>query len=33
MIKEYHIDTDDFNQPRVSKGKDAVGVLLVRLLL
>lgn len=33
MIKEYHIDTDDFNQPRVSKGREAIGVLLVRLLL
>lgn len=32
-IKEYHIDTDEFNQPRVSKGTEAIGVLLVRLLL
>lgn len=33
ILKEYHLDVNDFNEPRASVGKTAVAVLVVRLLL
>lgn len=33
IIKEYHLTTDLFNQPKVSKGKEAIGMWLCRLIL
>lgn len=33
ILKEYHLDVNDFNQPRETTGKNAVAILLVRLLL
>lgn len=33
IFKEYHMDVDDFKEPRATEGKKAVGVLIVRLLL
>lgn len=33
ILKEYHLDVDDFNQPKETQGKKAVALLLVRLLL
>lgn len=33
MQKEYVLSVDDFKQPKVLKGKEAIATLLVRLLL
>lgn len=33
ILKEYSMSVNDFNQPAEAKGKKAIGVLLVRLLL
>lgn len=33
ILKEYNLSTDDFKQPKISYGKTAVGVLIIRLLL
>ena len=33
MLREHLIATDEFNRPKVLKGKDALSVLLLRLLL
>ena len=33
ILKEYSMSVNDFNQPADAKGKKAIGVLLVRLLL
>lgn len=33
IIKENHFTIDEFNQPKKSQGKDAIGVLVIRLIL
>lgn len=33
IFREYHMDVDDFKEPKSTEGKKAVGVLIVRLLL
>lgn len=33
IFKEYHLTTNDFKEPKITTGKKAVGVLLVRLIL
>lgn len=33
LFKEYHISTNDFDEPKITTGKKAIGVLLVRLFL
>jgi len=33
MVREYLLSTDNFMNPRVIKGMDAIGVLIVRLLM
>lgn len=33
MLREHLVTTDEFNRPKVLKGKDALSVLLLRLLL
>lgn len=33
MVKEYLLKTDSFLNPKVLSGKDAIGVLIIRLLL
>lgn len=33
IFREYLIDTDDFNQPKIVYGKKAIGILMCRLLL
>ena len=32
-LHEYNISTDDFNQPQVVKNREAVGLLIARLIL
>lgn len=33
IFKEYHLSSDNFDEPKITTGKKAIGVLLVRLLL
>lgn len=33
ILRERHFSVDDFNQPKKSEGKDAIGVLIIRLIL
>lgn len=33
ILREYHMSVDDFNQPKKTEGKSAIGVLLIRLIL
>lgn len=33
VIREYHLSVNEFNQPKKSEKNDAIGVLLIRLIL
>ncbi len=33
ILKEYNLSTDNFNKPEVVTGREAVGLLIVRLIL
>lgn len=33
ILREYHFSVDDFNQPKKTEGKSAIGVFLIRLIL